>query len=105
MNSKFRFKSGLCVYIRNDISCQRHENLETNDDLDILWINVGGSDKLNLCVVGICLQIIDDSKLLQTISLKVDHIQETFPNAEVVILNVHNNSWQKYSTGLETEAL
>lgn len=72
MHSKFRFKNGLCDYKRKDMIFQQHDNLESDNDLLILWLKVN-----NLCL-----------------SSKVDHIQKTFRNELVILLdvNVYNNN-------------
>lgn len=71
---------GVCDYTRKDLSCQFQENLETDDGFDVLWLKSPNNLPFNT--------------LFTKFSFKVDYTQETFPNADVVILgdfNVHKN--------------
>lgn len=40
------------VYVRNEILCQRQEDFEPDEDLDVMWLKVKTIKKLNFCAFG-----------------------------------------------------
>lgn len=102
LHDGLRYKGGVCAYTRNDVSCRRERNLETSS-FDIIWLKVSASNvtKFVACVYR---SPNDNSyqNFFDYLSDKVDHLVQTYPSSEVILLgdfNVHNSNWLKYSKG------
>lgn len=100
LHSKFRFKGGVCVYIRADVACQREESLEI-EEVDAMWLRTIVHNKTRfICALYRSPNSERPSQLFQYLSDKVDWIQVNYPSSEIVILgdfNVHNSNWLAHS--------
>ncbi|KAG5884922.1 hypothetical protein JTB14_034120 [Gonioctena quinquepunctata] len=100
LHSRFRFKGGVCLYAKANLSCQREESLEPKD-FDVMWFKLSDTKLTKfLCCLYLSPNEPSYNDLFEFLSLKLDYIQENHPTAETIIMgdfNVHNAAWLKFS--------
>src|SRR5579872_178645 len=94
--TSFRLRGGVCVYIRDNISCTRLPNLEAGMS-DVIWLklNLKLSTKLVCCVYRSPSNN-SYNELFDIFSDKTSDLISQYPLAEVIFLgdfNVHNKEW------------
>jgi Reverse transcriptase (RNA-dependent DNA polymerase)/Endonuclease-reverse transcriptase len=106
LQHNFRYKGGVCAFIRSDVPCRRVTEWE-NPSFDLMWFRIS----LPHCIKFVCCLYRSPndpnySQLFDFLSLRVDDIECDFPSAEIVVLgdfNVHNVDWLPYSTHTDSE--
>ena len=101
LHTRLRFRGGTCVFVRNDVSCHREEDLEPADyDVILLKISSKGNDKF-VCVLYLSPNDNSHGRFFSYLCTTFDHLQENYPDAEVIFLgdfNVHNIPWLRFSS-------
>lgn len=112
LHTRFRFKGGVCVFVRSDLSCHREESLEPPNK-DIMWLKISSKSITKfICVLYLSPSDSTYKELFSDLSITFDHLQVKYPDAEIIFLgdfNVHNVPWLKFSSrtndaGREAEA-
>jgi len=96
LSTSFRLRGGVCVYIRDNISCTRLPNLEAGMS-DVIWLKLN----LKLSTKFVCCVYRSPSnnsynELFDIFSDKTSDLISQYPSAEIIFLgdfNVHNKEW------------
>ena len=92
----FQSKAGCCVYVRNDITCSRAQNLESSE-FSTIWLRLQSHFLIKyICAVYLSPHSSDYVKFFDYFTSKVEYILSHFPYAEISILedvNVHHQLW------------
>ena len=92
----FKFKTGCCAYVRNDITCSCAHNLESSE-FSTIWLRLQcHSITKFICPVYLLPNSSDYVKFFDYLTSKVEYILSHFPYAEISILgefNVHHQLW------------
>ena len=107
-HQKFRPKGGVCAYVRNTISASREQQLESSD-FDVMWMKIRMPSHLAfVCSVYRSPNDNNHAQMFEHLSSQIDHINQRYPSAEVIILgdfNVHNKSWLTHSNKTDPEGI
>ena len=106
LQHNFRFKGGLCAFIRSNVPCRRIPEWE-NSSFDLMWFKVSLPHHMKfICCLYRSPNDSNFHQLFDYLSLRVDDIESDFPSAEIIVLgdfNVHNVDWLPYSTHTDVE--
>ncbi|XP_045447831.1 uncharacterized protein LOC123656168 [Melitaea cinxia] len=97
LEHRFIPRTGVCVYVRDDICIKRLKHLETSS-YSILWVLVDtGQEKiLYACVYRSHSGDVETTQLCDHLTLTADKARERYPSAQLVILgdfNAHHQEW------------
>ena len=108
LHQNFRLKGGVCAYVRSSISASREQQLES-PDFDLIWLKLRMTSHLAfICVLYRSPNDNSCAEMFEHLSSQVDHINQRYPSAEVIILgdfNVHNKSWLTHSNKTDPEGI
>ena len=95
LHTRFRFKGGLCLYSKTNLSCQREKTLEPNK-FDVMWFKLDSQKQTKyLCCLYLSPNDPSYEELCEFLSLKLDQIQQNHPAAEIIIMGDFNHEFPK----------
>ena len=112
LHCNFRFKGGVCAFVKSNIACKRILSVE-NTKYDVIWLKHSGTKSVKFyCCIYRSPNDANFQDFFDYLSLKVDYLLSRFPCCDISILgdfNVHNSKWLQFSSttnpaGLSAEA-
>ncbi|XP_063545771.1 uncharacterized protein LOC134753763 [Cydia strobilella] len=97
LEHSFSPRAGVCVYVRDDISFRRLNNLEGRD-LSTLWLRIDNDHhpRVYSCLYRSHSGDAETDRLIEQIQTAADSVQQQIPSAEIIVLgdfNAHNAEW------------
>ena len=94
--------------MRSSVSASREQQLEFTD-FDLIWLKLCMTSHLAfICALYRSPNDNSCAEMFEHLSSQVDHINQRYPSAEVIILgdfNVHNKSWLTHSNKTDPKGI